>query len=195
MSIPAPAGAAQGDLLLAVVSHQVAAARNMTPPPGWTAVPNTDWSEGNNARIHAWYKIATSFEPSAYTFTLTGGSGQDISGGILAIQGASTTAPINASNGQNNGPTSSTQVKAPSITTTTGSALDVFGGSCSAAVTYGPPTGMTEQWDRTSSGTYKDSTEVATRAQPTAGPTGVLTATASSSCRSVGINIAIAGTG
>jgi hypothetical protein len=190
LSIPTPAGTSAGELLVSVVSHQVGQHRNMTPPAGWTAVPNTDWADGNNARIHAWYKVATAFEPASHTFTLTGGSGQDISGGILAIQGANTATPINASNGQAN-QSSSTQVKAPSITTTLDSTLLVFGGSCSAARTYTPPAGMTEHWDSSSSGTYKVSTEVATAPQAAAGPTGQRIATASSSCRSVGITVAV----
>jgi hypothetical protein len=192
MAITAPAGLQTGDLLLAAVSHQVAQFRNMTPPAGWTAVPNTDISEGNNVRIHAWYKLAGAAEPPSYTFTLSGGTGQDISGGILDLSGVNTSAPINASGGQSNGATPSKAVGAPSITTTVNNALDVFAGSCSASVSYIAPTGMVEQWDRTSSGTYKASTEVATAGQVTAGPAGVRSATASSACRSVGIQIAIA---
>jgi hypothetical protein len=186
-----PAGTSAGDVLVATVAHQVGQARNLTPPAGWTAIPGTDVADGNNARIHAWYRVATAFEPLSYTFTLTGGSGQDISGGIAAVQGANTATPINASNGQKN-PNQSKNVTAPSVTTTVDNALLLFGGTCSAAVTYAPPSGFTEHWDRSSGGTYKVSTEFATKGAGAAGATGSPVATASSSCRGAGINIAVA---
>lgn len=150
-----------------------------------------DWAQGNNSRIHAWYRIATASEPDSYTFVLSGG-GDDISGGILALENASQGSPINASGGQSNGSTASTSVSAPSITTTVTNTLLVFAGSCASAATYTPPVGMTERWDTASSGTYKIGSEVATAVVGSAGPTGVRTAIASSSCKSVGIQIAVA---
>jgi hypothetical protein len=165
----------------------------MTAPAGWSLVPNTDWAEGNNARIHAWYKLAGSGEPSSYVFPLTGGSGQDISGGMLAISGASQSAPINASNGQANGPPASVSVTAPSITTTLSNTLLVFGGACANNYTFTPPSGMAEQWDRgTTSQNSKISTEAATQPIASAGATGTRVATLSNSCRNVAINIAVA---
>jgi len=188
-----PAGTTQGDLLLAVVAHQVGQYRSMTAPTGWTAVPNTDWADGNNARIHAWYKFAGNSEPSTYTFTLTGGSGQDTSGGMLALSGVRQTAPIDASGGQSNGPNSSTAVTAPSITTSTANPLLVFGGACANVSTFTPPPGMTEQWDRaTSSSSSRVSTEVATAGFAGPGPTGTRTATLPSGCRTVAILISVA---
>lgn len=167
----------------------------MTAPTGWTPVPNTDWADGNNARIHSWYKLAGSGEPSSYTFQLTGGTGQDISGGILAISGARQAAPINASGGQSNGPGASISVTAPSITTTLANTLLVFGGACANTYTYTPPPGMTEQWDRgTTSANSKVSTEAATQAFGSTGATGTRVATLSSSCKNVAINIAVAPT-
>ncbi len=191
ISLAKPAGTTAGDVLVATASHQVGANRNMTAPAGWTAVPNTNVADGNNARIHAWYKVATALEPLSYSFPLTGGSGQDISGGIIAIEGADAAAPINASAGQANS-SQSKNVTAPSVTTTIDNALIMFGGTCSAAVSYSPPSGFTEHWDRSSSGTYKVSTEVATKGQGVAGATGPVIATVPSSCRGAGINVAIA---
>lgn len=163
----------------------------MTPPSGWTAVPNTDWAQGTNSRIHSWYKVAGTLEPPSYTFNLVG-SGDDMSGGILAIGGANIAAPIDASGGQSNGSTAFIPVTAPSVTTLTPAALLVFGGSCGGAFTLLPPAGMVERWDRASSGTYKVTTETATELLASAGPTGTRVATASSACRSVAINVAIA---
>lgn len=167
--------------------------RSMAAPAGWTVVPNTDHFNGTAARTHAWYKVAGASEPGSYSFTETGGSGYDMSGGILALTGASQTAPINASGGQNNGTGMATLVPAPSITTLVADTLLVFGGACNVGVTFTPPAGMAEQWDRSSSGTYKVTTEVATAAFGGPGATGTRTATASAACKSDGILISIAG--
>ena len=192
MTLAKPTGTIQGDLLIAVIAHQVGQYRDMTAPSGFTPIPSTDWADGNNARIHSWYKLAGPVEPSSYTFPLTGGSGQDISGGMLDVSGASQAAPINASGGQSNGPVASIFVTAPSITTSLANTLLVFGGACANNYTYTPPRGMTELWDRgTTSATAKVSTEAATVALPGPGPTGTSTATVSSSCRSVAIQIAV----
>jgi hypothetical protein len=191
LSIPLPAGTVPGDLLLAVVGHQGGTARSMTPPSGWTAVPNADYAQGTNARIHAWYRFAGPDEPASYTFTLTGGSAQDSAGGILAIAGARAPGPIDASLGQVNG-TNSTAVTAPALAPSLANALLVFGGSANGAVTFTPPAGMTEQLDRATTGTYKVATSVATQALAVAGPTGTRIATISSAVKSAAIAIAIA---
>jgi MSHA biogenesis protein MshQ len=191
ISLALPAGTLPGDLLLAVVGHQGGTARNMTPPAGWTAVPSADYAQATNARIHAWYRFAGSDEPASYTFTLTGGSGQDTAGGILAIAGASAAGPIAASLGQANG-TNSTSVTAPSVAPSVANALLVFGGSANGAVTFTPPAGMTEQLDRGTTGTYKVATAVATQPLAAAGATGTRVATISSAVKSAAIAIAIA---
>lgn len=183
-----------GDVLLAVAAHQGGSVKNMTPPTGWTAVPNTDWFQGTNARIHAWFKVAGPAEPASYTFALVG-SGDDMSGGILDIGSANAAAPIDASGGQSNGSTSSTSVTAPSITTISSSAMLVFGGACASAGAFTPPTGMTEQWDAATSGTYKVTTETATEQLVAAGPTGTRVATFPGGCRSVAIQVAVAPAG
>jgi hypothetical protein len=83
-------------------------------------------------------------------------------------------------------------VTAPSITTTVANTLLVFGGACNVIAGFTPPAGMTEHWDVSSSGTYKVSTEAASQALGPLGPTGVRIATASTSCRSVAVSIAVA---
>jgi hypothetical protein len=192
LTIDRPAGTLEGDVLLAIVGHQNGQSRNMSAPTGWTAAPNTDRADQNNVRIHGWYKVAGPAEPATYTFTLTGGSGQDSSGGILAISGARASAPIDASGGQVNG-TASKSVVAPSVTTTSPATLLVFGGACNWPVTYIPPPGMLERWDRASgSASSRLATEAATEAFAGPAATGTKTATATASCRSVGILIAVA---
>jgi MSHA biogenesis protein MshQ len=172
-----------------VIGHRGGSRRSMTPPSGWAAVPGTDRSNAKEIRIHAWFKVAGASEPASYTFTLTGGAGVDISGGVFAVSGAGPS-PINASGGQSNGGASSA-VSAPSITTTAPSALLVFGGACNNASSFTPPTGMTEQWDRATTGSGAVATETATANFPDAGATGIRTATASAACRSAGIQVAV----
>jgi MSHA biogenesis protein MshQ len=192
LTVARPPGTAEGDLLLALVSHQLGRHRSLAPPTGWTAVPNADRADGNNARIHGWYKLSGPNEPASYTFTLTGGSGQDIAGGILAVSGASSASPINASGSQRN-TTLSTSVTGPSITTSTGGTLLVFGGACNATATFTPPAGMSEEFDRATAGSSsRVATEVATAGVSSPGATGTRTAAASSPCRSVAVTIAVA---
>jgi hypothetical protein len=192
ITIAKPTGTVAGDLLVALAGHQVGQFRNLTPPAGWTAIPDTDVADGNNVRLHGWYRSAGSSEPSSYTFNLTGGSGQDISGGILAITGANPSGPIAASGGQAS-PNSSKSVLAPSITTTISDTLLVYTGGCSNTVSFTPPAGMTEHWDiGTTSSTGKVTTEGAAQYFAGPGATGTRTATVSSSCRSVGVLAAIA---
>jgi hypothetical protein len=191
LTIPTPAGTTAGDLLVATVAHQGGSGRGMTPPAGWSAVPNTDVYEGTNARIHAWFKFAGASEPSSYTFTLTGGS-QDTAGGIIALSGANAVSPINVSAGQSNGSTGSTSVPAPSVTTTVPNTLLLYAGALNVAAAWTQPPFMSEQFERATSGTYKVSIESATQPLTAAGATGTRTATLSTSGRSVGITFAIA---
>jgi len=163
----------------------------MSPPADWTAVPNTDLYQGTNARIHAWYTVAGASEPASYTFTLVG-SGDDMSGGILAVGNANALAPIDASGGQVTA-TRSRSVTAPSITTTVANTMLAFGGACPGFSTFTPPPGMFESWDAGTGGPFQVSTESAWQQLVAAGPTGTRVATASSSsCKSVAVNIAVA---
>lgn len=174
-----------------MISHAAANRRNLSAPAGWTAVPNADAANAKNVRIHAWYRLAGTSEPSSYTFALTGGAGVDIAGGIVDVAGASPTAPINASNSQSNGGYQ-TAVTAPSISTTVGNTLLLFGGACNAGAVFTPPGPMTEQWDVASGGSLPIASEAASQPLGSVGATGTRVATASTSCRSVGLSIAVA---
>jgi hypothetical protein len=190
LALAKPAGTAEGDLLLAIVAHQGGSAKNMPTPSGWTEIPGTNVYQGTNARIHAWYRFAGASEPDFWLFNLTGG-GDDMAGGIMAIVRARTPAPIDAAAGQANA-TSARPVTAPSITTTVPDTLLVFGGACNNPATFTPPPGMAEQWDRATGGTYKVATETAVQSLGGDQTTGTRVATASASCRSVAVNLAVA---
>jgi len=188
ITLSKPAGAVPGDVLLAIAAHQSGSATNLSAPGGWTAVPNTDYSDGNAARIHAWYKITGSAEPSSYTFTLSG-AGQAIAGGIVAITGATST-PINASLGQVNG-TSSFYLTAPSITTTSAKTLLVYAGAVNAPLAITPPAFMGERFDVRTNGSFNVSLEAATQVIASSGATGVRTAYLSGGSRGPAIAVAL----
>ena len=154
-------------------------------------MPNGDSANGKNVRIHAWYRIAGAGEPSSYSFTLTGGAGVDIAGGIVDVSGGSVATPINASGSQSNGGPQSA-VTAPSVSTTVANTLLLFGGACNEGVTYTAPAPMGEQWDVASGGSSRVASEAASQQLSSLGATGTRVATASSSCRSVGLSIAVA---
>lgn len=191
LSIARPGVLLEGDLLLAIVAHQGGSTKTMNPPAGWSAVANTDLYQGTNARIHAWYRVAGATEPASYPFTLVG-SGDDMSGGILAVGGANPLAPIDASGGLVTS-TRSRSVTAPSITTTVANTMLAFGGACAGFSTFTPPSGMFESWDAGTGGPFQVSTESAWQQLGGVGATGTRVATAtSSSCKSVAVNIAVA---
>jgi hypothetical protein len=193
LSINEPSATAAGDLLVAIVSHQGGSTRSVSPPAGWTAVPRTDFSNGSNARIHAYYHFAGSSEPASYVFALTGGTSQAMAGGIFDITGANATTPINASNGQSNGTTASKSVPAPSITTTVVHTLLIYGGAVNSNANWTAPGLMSEGWQQSTNGPYKISTESAGQPIANAGATGTRTGFLSTSGTSVAIMIAIAG--
>jgi len=193
LAISKPAGTLAGDLLLATISHQGGSQRNITPPAGWTNIPSADVSQGSNARIHAWYKVAGASEPASYTFTLTGGGGMSIAGGVMAIQGADSANPINAAGGQSTGSTNVTQLTAPSITTTKPNTALIYSGAVNTPATFTPPQLMPEQWDVIGAGSYQIATEAAVGGVAVAGATGTRAATLSTSAAGVAIAIAVAG--
>jgi hypothetical protein len=170
LTVAKPAGAVAGDLLLAIVAHQGGTAADITPPAGWQPVPDGDYAESTNARIHAYYRIADALEPSSYTFALVG-TPQDMGGAILDIGGANAAAPIDGAAGQVTAENSE-QVIAPSVTTDVPNTLLVYGGALNIAGVFEPPPFMVEQAEGSTSGTYTISLEVATRGFAASGATG-----------------------
>jgi hypothetical protein len=190
LTINTPSGTSQGDLLLATISHQGGTSTNVTPPAGWTLVPGSDFSDGTNARIDAYYHFAGASEPSSYTFSLTNGASQTIAGGILDITGASQTSPFNAVGGHVNA--SSRWVTASSITTTVPNTLLVFAGAANVNASWSPPGLMSEEWQGTTNGAYNISDETSIQALAASGATGARPALLSTTGRSVAELLAIA---
>jgi hypothetical protein len=191
IAVSKPAATRVGDLLVALVAHQGGDARTMSAPRGWTAIPKTDVSEGNNAGLHVWYKVADGFEPSSYRFELHGGSGEALAGGLVAVAEADTESPILAAASQSNG-TAVREVPAPLVGTTKPGMLLVYAGAANVQGTFAPPPGMSEHVDLAAGGTYKIALEVAAQAgaqrTATSGPSALLSTTGSS----VAVVIAVA---
>ena len=112
ISISRPATVQQNDLLLAQVANRDDL-YTMTAPAGWTLL-RQDMHSSTVVTSRLYYKVATSSEPSGYTFTLSESSRQLI-GHIVAYSGVSTTNPVDVSNWASGyGSTAAT----PSVTTT-----------------------------------------------------------------------------
>jgi hypothetical protein len=88
----APAGVADGDLLLAFFLHGTGSDTSLTAPAGWTAIGTAGVNGDLNGK--AWYKVAAS-EGASYTFT----SSTINDGAIMIVSytGVSTSSPINTS--------------------------------------------------------------------------------------------------
>jgi hypothetical protein len=95
ITIPAPAGVQQGDLLIALVgaTNDGLTGNFWLAAAGWTLCPHP--SMGNIfAHPALYYKIATSSEPSSYTFTQTRTTA--MAGAIVAYSGVNAAAPFAA---------------------------------------------------------------------------------------------------
>lgn len=179
--IAAPSGIQDGDLLLAGITTE--GGSGVTAPGGWTNLYG-----GLQA---VFYKIAAS-ESGSYTFT--GGSGAGTGGFIARITGVDGTSPINASNSGSGGP--STAYSISGITTTVANCLliqTIFVANGARTITAGPAVANNNPtWTNTVSA--DDGTAKVFEydgSYPTAGATGVATATFSGSTGWFGGIIAI----
>ena len=183
--IPAPAGVASADVLLAAVS--VRGGPTITPPGGWTLVRQD--INGSTMRQALFVHVAGASEPSSYTFTLS--NAQSAAGGIVAYSGVDTADPIDVHGGQLNA--SSTSITAPSITTTGPDRMLVgfFGTPTLSSMT--PPPGMTERYDEAvpSTNTYKVTSGAADGDAASAGATGTRVAIAANSAANIGQLVAL----
>lgn len=168
LTVPAPAGIVAGDLLLATL---VTSGSTSGPlPTGWTLGP-VSWSSSFNVQVVTAYKIATSSEPSSYTFT--GSATLDASGTIVDYSGVDQTNPIDTSQTASG---SSGNAVGPSVTTTAANDRVVeavgFTGAGASLWSPTPPSGMTTRAVANSNSTV---TFVAGKAQAAAGASGTFT--------------------
>ena len=111
ITISRPATAQQDDLLLAQVANRDDT-YTMTAPAGWTLL-RVDTHPSSEVVSRVYYKVATSAEPSGYTFNI--GQSVQVIGHIAAYSGVSTSTPVDASNWASG---LSSTATTPSVTTT-----------------------------------------------------------------------------
>jgi hypothetical protein len=180
VTINRPGGVVTGDVLVA----QINADLNpdvATAPTGWQQAI-TPRSNGTGNRLFAYYKVVgdAASEPASYTWTLS--TAVKWNAGMENFHGVNTANPWDtAESGATSA--SATTLTVPGVTTQTAGAMLVGGvGLNSTTGTATPPSGWTELGEPIGA----QDTELAARAQATAGATGNATWTFSSSLTSTG---------
>lgn len=191
-SINKPAGVVDGDVMVMTAATQDSnSSIVLNPPAGWTQVRMTYLGFTGGQVLYTWYKVASN-EPASYTLTFPSGLFKLAVVGILAYSGVDTSNPIDAEGGQIN-LTGSTNVTAPSITTTVANTMLVGGFALNAnnpAPSYTPPGGMTERVDLANPNVWV-SLEVTDEARAVVGATGTRVAVATQSNSSIGHVLAL----
>lgn len=190
LTISTPAGVLAGDVMIAQVTVRGGTGTTITPPAGWTKIRSDNST--TTLQQAAYYRVAGSSESASYAWSF-GASSLKASGGIAAYIGVDNTTPVNAHGGQANA--ASTSITAPSITTTVANAMLVGFFGTATGTSVSPPTGMTENWDISSTAgaagtrTTSEGTEELLGA---AGGTGTRSATSAGSAVNIGQLIALA---
>lgn len=133
LTVNAPTNISAGNLLLAVVNLNAGAARTLTAPTGWTVVTTTS----NRFFAHA---VATSSEPSSYTFNLSGSA----AGTVAVMNFSSAAIDVFGSTSA-----ASTNPTAPSITLTENNSLVLCVVTANTSSNSVSVTGFTEIYERT----------------------------------------------
>jgi hypothetical protein len=188
LTIARPAGVVAGDVMLAQINVRGGTGVTITPPAGWVLVTNGRINSTTILAQAVYYKVAGASEPVNYAWSFTSGRA---SGGIAAFRGADNTTPVNIANGQFNA--SSTNINAPSITTTSANTMLVgLFSFARGGGTVAPPAGMTEAYDNSSGGGANGVTsEAAYAIQAANGATGMRTATGSNAEVNIGHLVAL----
>jgi len=141
-AVPVPAGVITGDLLIAQIGYN--AAGTITPPAGWNLIDVTT-NPSKPIMQGLYWRAASASEPTHYNFGLSSGKDDTAVGAIAAYRGIDLTDPIDAVGAQTD--IGSTDVVAPSITTTTANTPLISFFSVRDDGTVTPPPGTTERWD------------------------------------------------
>jgi len=141
-AVPVPAGVTAGDLLIAQIGYN--AAGTITPPAGWNLIDVTT-NPSKPIMQGLYWRAASASEPTHYDFGLSSGKDDTAVGAIAAYRGIDVTDPIDAVSAQTD--SASTNIVAPSITTSTANTTLISFFSVRDDGTVTPPSGTTEQWD------------------------------------------------
>ena len=189
LTITKPTGVVAGDVMLAQIDVRGGSLVTFsTVPTGWALVTNGRINSTTILAQAVYYKVAGGAEPASYTWGFTNGRA---GGGIAAFRGVDNAAPINASSGQANA--SSTNIVAPSITTTVANTMLVglFGTAQSDTIT--PPALHSVGIPSTASGAGPNGAtiESAYVTRAAVGATGSRTATSTSAAVNIGHSVAL----
>jgi hypothetical protein len=185
VTVNKPAGLAADDLMVMGIAFSKGSTINISAT-GWTLIQRTN--QGNNHGFASYYKIATAADVTAsnIAFSVTAAPTWVI--GVSRITAFDATNPINVSDGAISD-AASTNVVAPSITTTEGNTLLLAFYSNDENATFTPAVNTTEQYDVPRAG--GPSNMMATYVQTPVGATGPKTAVSSVSSSWVAQQVAI----
>lgn len=170
MTLTKPSGTTVGDVLVA--SFSADGTTTAAAPAGWTSfVPVLQ--PGAGASLFGYYRVVTSADAGATSWTWTLGAAGKWNGGMTRFLGVDTARPLDtAVSSTVNNDYAATTVTVPGVTTTVAGALLIGGfGADGAAVTVAPPAAFGETWE--SAG--QQIAEQAAKATAAAGPSGAQT--------------------
>ena len=141
-TIPVPAGAATGDVVVATIGTWGGTAPAITPPPGFTL--KATYSGGEDT-VRVYWKRLTSPDTGTYQFSWSGG--RWASGHAVAVSGAATSGdPIEDIDHAQSA--SSNTYPSTTVTTTGTPLLTWIGRNDEPTSSHTPPSGFTEVQDR-----------------------------------------------
>jgi hypothetical protein len=199
LTIAAPAGIVQGDILIAnIATIGTASAASLS---GWTVIRSASFTTSPRRYATVLYKIAGPSEPASYSFS-TGSGTIGASGGVLAFSGVDNTNPFDVATPTIRR-TTSTTVTASGVTTARtntaivylGQAIGIAGGASISWNTSGwrtvnAPGALTELYD-VEEATNRVSVGAAWGTRAAIGSTGNGTVTITSSVRNGGVLVAL----
>lgn len=195
--VPAPAGTADGDVLVAfvVISADQTIA---TVPSGWTLLDDQSTGIATGDCRHAVYRKVASSEPASWTWGWSAAA--DCAVVVVAYSGVSAGAPVNTSAYQAMVGSTTSHV-APSVTPSVASTvtLSAFGANpfYNGDTTFSLPSGLTVRGeaDPGAGTTNRAALKVFDRATPTAAATGSKTSTLNNSAKGIGWTVTLAPSG
>jgi len=137
--ITKPTGAISGDVMVAEVTVHTAG-NSIAAPSGWNLVLRQD--TGTALSTASYEKVATSSEPSSYTWTFS--TSGEASGGIGSYIGVDTTTPVDARHAQYNNGVSN--VDNAGVTTITANDMLVYAVGVIIPTAFTLPSGFTDEW-------------------------------------------------
>ena len=150
LTIVKPAGVVEGDLLVAAITTSTTS-DTVTPDQTWTLQETQTNNETYDLTFNVYTRVATSSEPSTYSFSTSAAYKAGI---IASYSNIDTTTPINVKS-SNTSLSGTTIWTTNDITTTQPNTMlvGIFAGAYSSARTWTPPSGMSEVGDRSSTQT------------------------------------------